>query len=127
MWFSSSGAGLDEGQIPYLSGAGPEPLQRRLDDRRDLLALLVALVRQELERERLALVVDEQPVGVLLLPARRGEERARLRHVVRVRPHLRGVRPGPGLVRPRRLAAEPQEHPVDEFALADRVGDRVPG
>src|SRR5206468_5851525 len=54
-----------------------------------------------------------------------GEELAGLRHVVRVRPHVRVVRPGPGLVRPRRLAAEAQAHALDQLALVDGVGERL--
>src|SRR3989449_3760408 len=102
-----------------------ELLERRLDDFRDLLALVVALVGQELEHEGLA-VPDEQAVGVPLLPAGFREQRASLVHVVREPFHVRVVRPGAGLVRARRLAPEAEQHAVDDLALVDGVGERLP-
>src|SRR6185369_12804663 len=96
----------------------PELPERGLDDLRHLATLLVALVRHELEAERLT-VLDEDSVGVLVLPARLGEENARPLEVVRVRLHARIVRPRTRLVGPGGLAAHTQEYAIDDLALVD--------
>src|SRR5947208_15881631 len=95
-----------------------ELLERRLDDFRDLLALVVALIGQELEGEGLAVSVHQHAVSVLC-PAGFCKQRSRLVHVVGVRLHARVVRPRAGLVRARRLAPEAEQHAVDDLALVD--------
>src|SRR5467141_740290 len=148
MWLSWSGPVCDECQTTYWSGSMPMPqpstmaskfrflmcsfrnaahaqlAQLRLHDLGDLLALVVALVRQQLEGERLA-VAHEESVLVAMRPARLGEQAPGLVHVVRVGLHLVREGPRPRLVRAGRLAREADAHAVDDLALVDGVGERL--
>src|SRR5213593_4653244 len=64
------------------------------------------------------------PSAFFFQPA--SEQRSRLVHVVGVRLHVRVVRPGAGLVGARRRTSEAEQHAVDDLALVDGVGERLP-
>ena len=107
-----------------ISTRTPMLAQRGLDDLGDLLALVVALVGEQLEGERLA-VLDQDPVGVALRPAGLGQERRAPARVVGIRAHVRVVGPGARLEGAGGLAPQAEDDAVDQLPLVDGVGERL--
>ncbi len=96
-------------------------LQALLNDLGRQQTLLVALIGQDRESERLA-VLDQNTVGVLFPPARLGQQFGRMFRIVANILHIRIVGPATGNDRSDSLLPHAEQHAVDQFILVDSDG-----